>query len=125
VVETTSVNVPSGDFPFSVVGRWPRSPLHAEAWACVWSIDIGELSVGEALEAAGVVARVYVLPCSCSREVDAEGGRTKWPRLWIFERGEGAIRVAYKAVCDEVRVYGQSCDLALRIDAADLGCDCG
>ena len=65
MVEATGVYVPSGDFPFSVVGRWPRaeeSESHPGAWSRVRSIEIGELPVGESLEAVGVVARVNVLP---------------------------------------------------------------
>ena len=110
MVEATGINIPSGDFAFSIIGRWPRAREGARAR--VRNIEIGELSIGEALEAVGVVARVKVLPGNCSHEVDAEGavpwkvpgGGTCGARLRIVERGEGAVRVGHKAVEHEVRV---------------------
>ena len=80
MVETTGINIPSGDFAFSIIGRWPRAREGARAR--VRNIEIGELSIGEALEAVGVVARVKVLPGNCSHEVDAEGGRTLEGAWW-------------------------------------------
>ena len=104
MVETTGVDVPSGDFPFSIVGRWSRAPINAKTGTRVWSIKIDELAVGETLEPVGIVVRgrVYVLPCSCSPAVDAKNDRSY--ACWIVECSERAIRMAHKTVDRRVRV---------------------
>ena len=104
MVETTGVNVPSGDLPFCVVGRRSCTPRAFTTWDGAWGrvrdIEMGEPPVGESFEPLIVVTRVNELTCGCPLEVVAKGGGRALlaARVWIIERSEGAVPIAQKTM---------------------------
>lgn len=100
MVQASGVDIPSRDFPFSIVGRGSCTGI---AWGCVRGVEINKVPVGESLEAMPVAACVKVLSRSRSPQADAEWvgsvrGCGACTSVWIIEGGEGAIGVTQEAV---------------------------